>query len=168
MTTPKAQPTTLKPGTKLHRAFAVERSAISEELRTVELAFASETAYERWWGIEILDCTATAMRMGRLTSGGPLLCDHDTKDHIGVIESVQLGADRVARAVVRFGKSARAEEIFQDVLDAIRINVSVGYLIHQAVLVQTDHGGTWGAVELWCGSYRPHQCPQTETEGVAA
>jgi hypothetical protein len=37
-----------------------------------------------------------------------------------------------------------------------------------AVLVQTDHGGTWGAVELWCGSYRAHQCPEAEMEGVAA
>ena len=60
------------------------------------------------------------MRMGRLTSGGPLLCDHDTRDQIGVIESVQIGADRVARAVVRFGKSARAEEVFRDVVDGIR------------------------------------------------
>lgn len=37
-----------------------------------------------------------------------------------------------------------------------------------AVCVQTTAGVSWGAVELWCGSYRPHQCPQTETEGVAA
>lgn len=129
---------TLKPGTTLQRAFAVQRSAINEETRTVELAFASETPYERWWGIEVLDCTPTAMRLGRLASGGPLLCDHDTKDQIGVIESVQLGADRVARAVVRFGKSARAEEVFRDVADGIRRNVSVGYQIHKAVLVETN------------------------------
>jgi HK97 family phage major capsid protein/HK97 family phage prohead protease len=131
-------PTTLKPGTKLERGFAVVRSSVNEEARTVELSFASECPYERWWGIEILDCTPTAMRMGRLTSGGPLLCDHDTRDVIGVIESVQLGADRVARAVVRFGKSERAEEVFRDVVDGIRRNVSVGYQIHQAVLVETN------------------------------
>lgn len=129
--------TTLKPGATLQRSFTVERKAVNEESRTIELAFASETPYERWWGIEVLDCTATAMRMGRLTSGGPLLCDHDTRDHIGVIESVQLGADRVARAVVRFGKSARAEEVFRDVVDGIRRNVSVGYQIHAATLVET-------------------------------
>ena len=27
-----------------------------------------------------------------------------------------------------------------------------------AVRVQTDTGLSWGAVELWCGSYRPHEC----------
>lgn len=129
--------TTLKPGTTLQRSFTVERQAVNEESRSVELAFASEQPYERWWGIEVLDCTQTAMRMGRLASGGPLLCDHDTRDHIGVIESVQLGADRVARAVVRFGKSARAEEVFRDVVDGIRRNVSVGYQIHASTLVET-------------------------------
>lgn len=37
-----------------------------------------------------------------------------------------------------------------------------------AVCVQTDSGISWGAVELWCGSYRAHQCPEAEREGVAA
>ena len=72
MSTQASKPaTTLKPGTQLVRSFLVERSAINEETRTAELAFASETPYERWWGVEVLDCTATAMRMGRLSSGGP-------------------------------------------------------------------------------------------------
>ena len=37
-----------------------------------------------------------------------------------------------------------------------------------AVCVQTDSGVSWGAVELWCGSYRPHECEPAEAEGVAA
>jgi HK97 family phage major capsid protein len=42
---------------------------------------------------------------------------------------------------VRFGKSVRAEEVFQDVaVDRIRQNVSVGYLIHEAKLVETKEG----------------------------
>lgn len=124
--------TMIKPGATLHRAFLVKRESVDAAARTVELAFASEQPYERWWGIEVLDCAPASVRLGRLRSGGPLLCDHDTKDHIGVIESVQIGADRVCRAVVRFGKSARAEEVFQDVIDGIRQNVSVGYQIHAA------------------------------------
>lgn len=27
-----------------------------------------------------------------------------------------------------------------------------------AVRVQTDTGLSWGAVEFWCGTYRPHEC----------
>ncbi len=128
----------LKPGTTLHRAFAVKRDTIDIEARTALLAFASETPYARWWGIEVLDCAPASIRLGRMRAGGPLLCDHDTKDQIGVIESVQIGADRVARAVVRFGRSVRAEEVFQDVIDGIRQNVSVGYQIHNAVLAETS------------------------------
>lgn len=128
----------IKPGSKVERSLQFERAAVNEESRTVELAFASETPYERWWGVEILDLGQQSVRLGRLTSGGPLLMDHDSRDHIGVIESVQIGADRVGRAVVRFGKGARAEEVFQDVKDGIRRNVSVGYMIHKAQLVETN------------------------------
>ncbi len=135
MTKPLKQ---IAPGSTVHRSFAVDRAAINDDTRTVELAFASETPYERWWGVEILDLSAPSVRLGRLTSGGPLLMDHDSRDHVGVIESVQIGADRVGRAVVRFGKSARAEEIYQDVKDGIRRNVSVGYMIHKAQLVETS------------------------------
>jgi HK97 family phage major capsid protein len=128
------------PANQLQRAFTVKREAVNLEARTVELAFASETPYERYWGVEILDTTATSMRLGRMTSGANLLCDHDSTDVVGVVESVSIGADRVARALVRFGKSERASEVFQDVADGIRRNVSVGYMIHRAVLVESTDG----------------------------
>lgn len=134
---------------RLDRALVVEREAVNEEARTVTLAFASETPYERYWGVEILDCTAPALRQGRMQSGANLLCDHDTRDVVGVVESVDIGADRVARAVVRFGKSARAEEVWQDVRDGIRRNVSVGYMIHKAQLVETKDGTDTYRVTDW-------------------
>ena len=129
----------LKEG-RAERALLVDRQAVNVEARTATMAFASETPYERYWGIEILDTTAASMRQGRMRSGANLLCDHDSKDVVGVVESVEIGADRIARAVVRFGKSARAEEVFQDVVDGIRRNVSVGYMIHKATLVETRDG----------------------------
>jgi HK97 family phage major capsid protein len=128
--------TRIKPaaGQTAHRGFTVTREAVNEEARTVELAFSSEEPYERWWGTEILDHAKGACDLTRLKAGGPLLCDHNTRDQVGVIESVRIDTDRVGRAVVRFGRSARAEEIFRDVVDAIRCNVSVGYLIDDLVL----------------------------------
>jgi HK97 family phage major capsid protein/HK97 family phage prohead protease len=134
---------------KLERAFAVERRAIDEESRTATLAFASELPYERWWGVEILDCTAPAIRMNRLTSGANLLVDHDMRDVVGVVESVSIDADRVARATVRFGRSARAEEVWRDVVDGIRRNVSVGYMIHKAQLVETNENVETYRVTDW-------------------
>jgi HK97 family phage major capsid protein/HK97 family phage prohead protease len=136
-------------GGKVERAFVVKRDTINVAARTVELAFASETPYERYWGIEILDCTPAAIRQGRMRSGANLLLEHDTTAVIGVVESISIGTDRVARAVVRFGKSDEAEEVFQDVLDGIRQNVSVGYLIHKAVLVDTKDGQETYRVTDW-------------------
>lgn len=131
---------TIKPGTSVQRALTIETRAIDADARTIEIAFSSEQPYERWWGIEILENHNAAVRMDRLLSAGPLLMDHNARDQIGVVESARIDADRVGRAVVRFGKSARAQEIFQDVQDGIRRNVSVGYLIHEAKLVETKDG----------------------------
>ncbi len=131
----------IKPGTKAERSFLVQRAAVDEAARTVELAFSSEEPYERWWGIEVLAHEKKSVRLNRLKAGGPLLCDHDARDHVGVIESVRIDDDLVGRAVVRFGKSARAEEVWQDVKDGIRRNVSVGYVIHKAQLIETGDSG---------------------------
>lgn len=134
---------------KAVRSLQLERGAINEEARTVTLAFASETPVERWWGNEILECSTAAMRQGRLRTGANLLCDHNTRDVVGVVESVEIGTDRIVRAVARFGKSARAEEVWQDVKDGIRRNVSVGYLIHRAVLVEERDGQETYRISDW-------------------
>lgn len=123
----------MKIGT-LARSMTFERDAVNAEARTVELAFSSEEPYPRWFGTEVLDHSKKSIRLDRLKSGGPLLLEHEPEDIIGVVESVDLGPDRVGRAVVRFGKSAAAEEAFQDVVDGIRRNVSVGYRVHKMLL----------------------------------
>jgi HK97 family phage major capsid protein/HK97 family phage prohead protease len=125
-----------KPGTRETRFFSFTR-AIDRKARTAELSFSSETPVERSWGVEILDHGKKSVRLGRLRAGGPLLVDHDARDIVGVIESVRVDADLTGRAVVRFGKSARAEEVFQDVQDGIRSNVSVAYIIYDAVEEKT-------------------------------
>ena len=105
---------------------------IDEEKRTVKLSFSSEEPVQRWDGEEILDHSPSSVRLERLKKGGPVLVDHDPTDHIGVVENVSIDADRVGRALVRFGKSARASEIFNDVIDGIRKSISVGYRVFGA------------------------------------
>ncbi len=74
------------------------------------------------------------MRTERLESGAPLLMDHDTRDVVGVIESYSI-ENGMARAIVRFGESARAQEVFNDVRTGIRRNVSVGFMVHNMELL---------------------------------
>lgn len=153
-----------------HRAASLQREAINKDARTVELALSSEKPYDRWWGREVLSHERTAVRLGRLASGAhPLLVDHDTRDQVGVIERAWIGDDRKLRCIARFGKSARAEEIFQDVCDGIRSLVSVGYRIHEAKLTKTDDKGADD--EYLVTDWEPHEgsivaVPADPTVGV--
>lgn len=133
----------------LYRSISLSRESVDESARTVPLAFSSEEPYERWFGIEILDHSPASVRLGRLQDKGPLLLDHDTTKHIGVVEGVELGTDRVGRAVVRFGKSEQAEAAYQDVLDGIRVHVSVGYIVHKRMLVEETNGVETFRVTDW-------------------
>lgn len=132
-------------GKTFERAFSIVREegkqTIDEEKRTVEVAFSSEEPYGRWFGNEILDHSPSAVRLGRLESGGAVLMGHDHNDQVGVVESVRIDADRRGRAVLRFGKSQRADEIFQDVKDGIRSLISVGYRVLEMKLEETQEEG---------------------------
>lgn len=121
------------------RHLKIDTREINEEERTVPLSFSSEAPYERWWGVEILGHTSGEVDMAWLKSGNaPLLSNHDTGQQIGVVLSAQIDTDRKGRAVVKFGKNARAEEEWQDVLAGIRTNVSVGYEIRELELVKQE------------------------------
>lgn len=128
-------------GQRQMRSAVLDARGVDMDGRTVELAFSSEAPVERGYGIEILDHSQGAMQMEFINSGrAPLLVDHDPTDVVGVVEQVAMGADRMARARVRFGRSARAQEILQDVADGIRTNVSVGYVVDEWMVQKGDRG----------------------------
>lgn len=132
-----------------HREAVFDRALADTEKRTVALSFSSEDPYERYFGIEVLDHDAKSVRLGRMKGGAAVLVNHRMDDHVGVVESVSIDGDRVGRAVVRFGKSARAEEIYQDVLDGIRKHVSVGYMVHKMVMEELSDAGEVYRVTDW-------------------
>jgi HK97 family phage major capsid protein len=137
-------------GTVVERVFQVDReNGVDEEKRTAWLSIASEEPYERWWGIEVLDVRKASIRDARLKAGAPLLVGHDTADQVGVVERHEITPDKRLRVLARFGRSARAEEIWQDVLDGIRRNTSVGYVIHDLVLEKSEEGVNTYRVTDW-------------------
>ncbi len=131
------------------RAMRYQRDTIDVEARTVELAFASDEPYDRWWGREILDCTAASVDLSRLNNRHPLLLNHETGQQIGVIERARVDSDRKCRALVRFSRGALGEEIFQDVQDGIRELVSVGYSIDDMVLESRTEDTATYRVTAW-------------------
>jgi len=125
---------------KLFRIFGFNNKKVDEEKRTVGLAFSSEEPYDRTFGTEILSHNPKDIDFSFIASGrAPLLLNHDFEKQIGVIEKAEISeADKVGRAVVRFGKSKLADEVFRDVIDGIRSNVSVGYEILKMAKVKDD------------------------------
>lgn len=101
--------------------------------RRVEMSVSSELEVERSFGREVVVHTEESLDLKFLRSGhAPLLAEHDPERQIGVIESVDLDSSaRRLRATVRFGRSALAEEYYQDVIDGIRSNVSIGYKVRR-------------------------------------
>ena len=123
----------------MNRTAHFDERTFNSEARTVELSFSSEEPYERYWGVEILGHNPDEVRLGRINDGGAFLMDHNTRDQVGVVEKSWIDqATRKGRALVRFGKSARAAEIFQDVVDSIRRNVSVSYSVLKMKLIKSE------------------------------
>lgn len=126
-----------------------DRASVNLEARTVDVAWASEEPYERWWGVEILDMRAASVDMARMKNGAALLLNHDPDQQIGVVENARIGADKKARATVRFSRSALGEEIMQDVADGIRRKTSVGYQINELVLEKQEGDLSTYRVTRW-------------------
>ncbi len=124
---------------KRYHSFDADR-AVDEDTRRVRIGVSSEEPVERDFGMEVIDHSRESMNLDFLNSGrAPLLLDHDMTKQIGVVETVEMDEDaRRLRAVVRFGKGEDASEVFNDVRDGIRQNISVGYRIDGRVEREED------------------------------
>jgi len=137
-------------GVEERRSWSLDASPVNEESRTVQIAVSSEEPVERSFGNEVLEHTEEAIDLSFLASGrAPLLLDHDPEQQIGVIESVDLDSSaRRLRATVRFGRNGLAKEVFDDVVDGIRANISVGYSIDKMVRQGDNYvAKSWRPVE---------------------
>ena len=127
---------------------------IDEKKRLVRVGVSSEEPVERSFGMEVLGHAPEDINMEFMQSGrSPLLLDHDMTKQIGVVEEFKL--DQAAKrtiAVVRFGKSALAEEVFRDVVDGIRMNISVGYRVDKMERYNKDdetyYRASWTPMEI--------------------
>lgn len=122
-----AEPLSFRTG-EVERGWSYDKE---KDDRRVRLAWASQTPVEREFGYEVLGHSEDEIDLSFARSGRmPLLLDHDMRQQIGVVENVSLDSSAgIARATVRFGKGVLADEVYQDVQDGIRTNVSVGYSV---------------------------------------
>ena len=129
-------------------------SYVDDEKRRVRVGVSSEEPVSRSFGMEVLGHSEGDINMEFIASGrAPLLLDHDMTKQIGVIEEFKL--DETAKrtvAVVRFGKSELAREVYEDVKDGIRMNISVGYRIDKLTRMndndETYYKAEWTPMEV--------------------
>jgi len=111
------------------------------------IAISSEFPVERWFGTEILDHSAEAVDLSRAKLGMSFLDSHDYKAIVGIVEKPKIGDDKVLRGVLRFSRSAPAQQIKTDIQDGIRRFISVGYQVREYVLEKSskEEGDTYRA-----------------------
>ena len=145
----------------LRRDFEFDRNKIDEEKRTVTIGVSSEEPVQRRFGFEVLGHKEDEIDMDFMASGrSPLLLDHDASKQIGVVEEFAIDPENkrtVAR--VRFSKNRMADEVFEDVKDGIRQNISVGYQVNSMQKEDEEREGvpvyrvnSWSPLEVSAGS----------------
>lgn len=131
----------------LYRQAEIRAGDWDKDKRTVLLSFSSEHPVDRVFGKEVLDHGAESVRLERLNESGSLLINHNIDDQVGTVERAWITNDRKGKAVVRFSRSVRGEEIFQDVQDRIRKTVSFAYRIYKMVEGERNNETFYKAVD---------------------
>ncbi len=131
----------------LLRRFEIDARAVGDD-GTIAVSLSSETPVPRWDGLEILDHSTDAIDMSRAKRGLPLLLDHSSRQQIGRIENIAV-KDKKLRGTLRFSKSADAQDVKQDVLDGIRQEVSIGYMVLSRQLESQEGNESTYRVTRW-------------------
>lgn len=137
------------------RQSTLDANSINVDSRTVNVVFTTGAAVRRrrWVGWdtvvpfdEILEVSRTAVDLSRLNAGAPALDSHSTwssYSQIGVVERAWIDG-KEGRATIRFPKTGvdpAADRMFGLVSDGIVRNISVGYSIDRARVVEAEKKG---------------------------
>ena len=135
--------------------FPLEFKRDETDNRTINLSVSSESPVMRSYGLEILSHRSGDINLKRLDNKAPLLLNHDAEKQIGVIENTYLDESRGRlNASVRFGRSALAQEVYDDIIDGIRSQVSIGYSVDRLTRVDSDE---YEEEEVYRASFTPHE-----------
>lgn len=115
----------------------MKREALTDAIRDVEgegnerkfiISFSSEQAYERWWGIEILDHSDGCVDLARINEIGCVLFNHKRDAVVGKVLRAWIENGR-GMAEIEFDTDEYSEKIYQKVKSGTLKGVSVGYCV---------------------------------------
>ena len=134
----------------VERIFLVRADELQEnEERTIPVVFSTEFEYSQWFGREMLSHDAGAIDLSRMMNKtSPVLLNHSREAQIGVVEEARL-VNRQGIASLRFSRSDKGHEIYRDVLDGIRSQISCGYRIMKWEVDETDPNDPLYTITQW-------------------
>ncbi len=110
------------------RNFKLDYRKAKSNSRTVPVVLSSDKPYDRGDYTEVLVHRADTINLEREPL--PLIEAHDrSKTNIGIVENLSIQSGKL-RGTARFGTSARANELWDDIEAGIVRSVSIGYEIH--------------------------------------
>jgi hypothetical protein len=123
---------------KLDVEFRFLPETINVEQRTVEMVLTTSNPVRMFgWDVgefvEVLSMKSEHIRWGRAENGLPTLDCHwriRIRDQIGIVEKTWLDGEKM-KGLVRFSKRESVEDIFQDIVDRIYRNGSIGYRVYK-------------------------------------
>lgn len=127
------------------RTLDIRSGNINEDDRTVEVSFSSEEPVERYFGTEILDHNPESVDLSRLNNKAAVLEDHEGSQ-VGVVLGAKIENGR-GLAKLKFSKVGRGAEIWQDIVDGIRSNISFGYQLRNLTRVKDAEEPTYRSMD---------------------
>lgn len=133
----------------------IDKSSVDTSARTVNVVFTTGAAVRRrrWTGWdsavpfdEVLEVSRAAIDLSRLNAGAPALDSHSvwsSYSQVGVVERAWIDG-KEGRATIRFpreGIDNAADRMFGLIADGIVKNVSVGYSIDRAKVIEAEKKG---------------------------
>ena len=133
------------------RGVSLRAESFNADDNTIDVVFTTGAAVLRYsWGdgayLETLDVTPKAVRLDRLNKGAPFLNSHASWDLADVIGSVVPGSARIEGglgvATIKLSGAAADADIVGKIRDGVIRNVSVGYIVWQAVMTEAGEDGS--------------------------
>lgn len=133
----------------------IASTSVNADARTVDVVFTTGAAVRRrrWTGWdssvpfdEILEVSSSAIDLSRLNAGAPALDSHSvwsSYSQVGVVERAWIDG-KEGKATIRFpreGIDQAADRMFGLISDGIIRNVSVGYSIDRAKVIEAEKKG---------------------------
>jgi HK97 family phage major capsid protein len=150
--------------------------AEADGVKVYDFACSSEAPVENRWiyseeqdryfyGTEVLLHGIENVDMGWIGSGNaPFLKDHDRDDQVAVILGASLENRQLFVNGLKFSRSMDAVDIQNDIDDGIRKNVSIGYVILEAVEVQAPRGNSAGVYHVT--KWKPYEVSSVSIPAV--